>query len=113
MFSRCRPPRLATIDPRGFTSGTLYDAPGDPTLPYDYLGVLTANTFDGRGVLVAQVVGANAPEGSRTTVNVPDADSNIVLTTDPLGRMTATTYDVMNRPSAVTRGFGTSQAEKT
>jgi RHS repeat-associated protein len=104
---------LQTTDPLGNLTRTRYDAPGDPTLTIDPLGIETGNTYDGRGVLIEQAAGINAPEGPRLTDNYPDADANITLTVDPAERATATAYDVMNRPASVTAGYGTPQAART
>lgn len=76
----------------------------------DELGRKTLRTVDptnGNVVAITEVVGTVGGADDVTNLITYTSSGQIATVTDPLGRITATTYDALGRPTQIRRAFGT------
>jgi YD repeat-containing protein len=77
------------------TSYTVYSAAGFAVYAVDARGAVTTSTYDSRGWLMTQTVGANT-NAPRTTQYTYDPAGDAIQVIDLVGNRTVTTYNLLN-----------------
>ena len=98
-------------DPKGNLTRLDYDSHGNPIRITDPAGNVTSFTYDGRGqaTSVTDPLGnltPDVPDDHQTRFTYDPVSGNLLTTTDPLGNVSALTYDAAGNASASTDAQG-------
>ncbi|MBL8093257.1 MAG: hypothetical protein JNL73_03735 [Anaerolineales bacterium] len=111
------PAWTAAFPDRNVRSQTVYDAVGNVVKTIDNAGLVSATCYDALNRPVKTVQNptvadpcapytpSGTPDQDLTETTTYDENGNVIASADPVGRVTRTWYDVLNRPITTTVNF--------